>query len=268
MEFANRQISNARRSPNAVGIAATILILFIVWVIMFPIFAGSHPDGGHESCVSNLKQLGLGLMQYQQDYDEKLPLRQYVGTGGRIVSWRQEVMPYIKYRPAFRDPRDRAMRYSDIEHDGFPRSFGVNSLRSGGNGHAGPFADAKGGSSTMDELGSPATVILVAESTAAFNDFNLLAPAQFMSSTSPGSNAGHLFARSGDNYANPSTGMLFGDGHAKMTNPFHTIGSELSTPNEWTIDNTPFSREDGATAQQVIDFGVKHSVEDTQDPPR
>ncbi|RYG69407.1 DUF1559 domain-containing protein, partial [bacterium] len=52
-----------------VGLAS----LFIIGLVLFPVFTRrSYPDR-RSSCQSNLKQIGLGIMQYMQDYEEKTP---------------------------------------------------------------------------------------------------------------------------------------------------------------------------------------------------
>lgn len=51
----------------------TVLGLALIAAILFPIFARSRGTGHGPSCQSNLKQIGLAMLQYAQDYDEKLP---------------------------------------------------------------------------------------------------------------------------------------------------------------------------------------------------
>jgi hypothetical protein len=41
--------------------------------ILFPVFARACENARRASCQSNLKQIGLRLMQYTQDYDERMP---------------------------------------------------------------------------------------------------------------------------------------------------------------------------------------------------
>jgi prepilin-type processing-associated H-X9-DG protein len=96
------------------------------------------------SCASNLKQLGLGLMQYTQDYDEKYPLRRFppFGTGAAYSSsdsvardydqnsWRSVIQPYIKSNQLFACPSnpDNAKPSYDPE---FPRSYAGNAVWTG-----------------------------------------------------------------------------------------------------------------------------------------
>lgn len=52
------------------------------------------------SCQSNLKQIGLALIQYTQDYDDKFPRVSRKGSRG----WSQDLQPYIKGWPLFQCP--------------------------------------------------------------------------------------------------------------------------------------------------------------------
>ncbi len=46
-------------------------IIAILAAILFPVFARAREKARQASCQSNLKQIGLAMMMYVQDYDEK-----------------------------------------------------------------------------------------------------------------------------------------------------------------------------------------------------
>jgi prepilin-type N-terminal cleavage/methylation domain-containing protein/prepilin-type processing-associated H-X9-DG protein len=50
-----------------------IAIIALLAAILFPVFSRARENARRISCMSNMKQLGLGYMQYAQDYDERLP---------------------------------------------------------------------------------------------------------------------------------------------------------------------------------------------------
>jgi type II secretory pathway pseudopilin PulG len=52
-----------------------IAIIAILAAILFPVFARARENARRSSCASNLKQIGLALAQYAQDYDERMPNR-------------------------------------------------------------------------------------------------------------------------------------------------------------------------------------------------
>jgi prepilin-type N-terminal cleavage/methylation domain-containing protein/prepilin-type processing-associated H-X9-DG protein len=69
-----------------------IAIVAILAAILFPVFARARENARRTSCLSNLKQLGLAVMQYTQDYDERLP--QGLSTGESVFDF--QLQPYIK----------------------------------------------------------------------------------------------------------------------------------------------------------------------------
>ena len=53
-----------------VELLVVIAIIAILAAILFPVFARARENARRSSCQSNLKQIGLGVLQYAQDYDE------------------------------------------------------------------------------------------------------------------------------------------------------------------------------------------------------
>ncbi len=58
-----------------IELLVVIAIIAILAAILFPVFARARENARKTSCLSNMKQQGLAVMQYTQDYDEKFPLR-------------------------------------------------------------------------------------------------------------------------------------------------------------------------------------------------
>lgn len=74
-----------------------IAIIAILAAILFPVFARARENARRASCLSNLKQIGLGFQQYTQDYDEKY-LTQTIATGQHFGVILQ---PYMKSTQVF-----------------------------------------------------------------------------------------------------------------------------------------------------------------------
>jgi prepilin-type processing-associated H-X9-DG protein len=83
--------------------------------ILFPVFARARENARRASCMSNLKQLALGTMQYTQDYDERLPGSaddSDDGTAGPQNPnkpenyWFGKLQPYLKSTQIFLCPSD------------------------------------------------------------------------------------------------------------------------------------------------------------------
>ena len=86
-----------------IELLVVIAIIAILAAILFPVFARARENARRSSCQSNLKQIGLGVLQYAQDYDEKYPAG---ATGNRGRGWAGQVFPYIKSTQVFVCPSD------------------------------------------------------------------------------------------------------------------------------------------------------------------
>ena len=62
-----------KKGFTLIELLVVIAIISILAAILFPVFARARENARRTSCMSNLKQMGLAVMQYVQDYDEKYP---------------------------------------------------------------------------------------------------------------------------------------------------------------------------------------------------
>jgi prepilin-type N-terminal cleavage/methylation domain-containing protein/prepilin-type processing-associated H-X9-DG protein len=70
MKF-NSFTRNKRSGFTLVELLVVIAIIAILAAILFPVFGRARAKARQASCQSNLKQIGLAMMQYSQDYDER-----------------------------------------------------------------------------------------------------------------------------------------------------------------------------------------------------
>lgn len=93
----------------------------IVSAILFPVFAQAREKARETECISNMKQIGLGLAQYSEDWDEKFPS----GTNGTqdVAGWPAQVYPYIKSVGVMKCPDDATAPSGG----NVPISYGMNS---------------------------------------------------------------------------------------------------------------------------------------------
>lgn len=88
--------SRTKRGFTLIELLVVIAIIAILAAILFPVFAQAREAARKTSCLSNLKQVGLGIMMYAQDADEMLPLGAYSAPGLPIFAWYDLVEPYVK----------------------------------------------------------------------------------------------------------------------------------------------------------------------------
>jgi hypothetical protein len=76
--------------------------------ILFPVFARARENARKTSCLSNLRQIGVGITQYTQDFDETVP-RVWLGAGNgpstaSQYKWMDQILPYVKSEQIFNCP--------------------------------------------------------------------------------------------------------------------------------------------------------------------
>ena len=91
---------SARRPGfTLIELLVVIAIIAILAAILFPVFAQARESARQTACLNNLKQIGVAIPMYAQDYDERFPIHLYYPTSGNYsvsITWREECQPYIK----------------------------------------------------------------------------------------------------------------------------------------------------------------------------
>jgi prepilin-type N-terminal cleavage/methylation domain-containing protein/prepilin-type processing-associated H-X9-DG protein len=100
-----------RRGFTLIELLVVIAIIAILAAILFPVFAQAREKARQITSVSNLKQLALGVLMYQQDYDEVFPIGQadpydYSMPGASFGHWDTAILPYMKSFGVYADPDD------------------------------------------------------------------------------------------------------------------------------------------------------------------
>lgn len=117
----------ARLGFTLIELLVVIAIIALLAAILFPTFAQAREKARTISCLSNCKQLGLAIMMYTQDSDERYPFGHMhdMDTAGDAPSWVDSVQPYIKTKLLHRCPSDSSSAWNATEE---PRttSYGLN----------------------------------------------------------------------------------------------------------------------------------------------
>ncbi len=107
----------AQRSSSAaftlVEVLVVVAIIAIIAAILFPVFARARENARRASCQSNLKQIGLGFLQYTMDYDERWPIRWAEQSGGPNFTpnsadrgWAENLQPYLRSLQIYQCPSE------------------------------------------------------------------------------------------------------------------------------------------------------------------
>jgi len=101
----------SRGGFTLIELLVVIAIIAILAAILFPVFARAREQARKSVCLSNMKQIGLSLGMYVQDYDQTFPpgglkVWEVTKTTDRNLLAAQ-LQPYTKNDQLFRCPSDR-----------------------------------------------------------------------------------------------------------------------------------------------------------------
>ncbi len=175
--------SQSRRAFTLIELLVVIAIIAILAAILFPVFAQAREKARATSCLSNMKQMGLAVVQYTQDNDEtfmngSVPPASASDNYNYGMGWAGQVYPYVKSRGVYACPDDpfaassgfgfnydaatntpslvAAQELSAISY-AYNENFALAGNVSGGGGNASTSAVKEGA------LGGPAVTILFFE---------------------------------------------------------------------------------------------------------
>jgi len=175
----------SHKAFTLIELLVVIAIISILAAILFPVFARARENARRASCMSNLKQIGLGMMMYVQDYDERYPMNyqrvdinatptnytpviqstpgtpgmKYLSNYGsdsssnhHYVSWMDEIFPYVKSLQIFDCPSQSATTYA---------SYGYSDAIAGWRAAYSNGVSQKGVAMSMSAVNRPSEVILL-----------------------------------------------------------------------------------------------------------
>jgi prepilin-type N-terminal cleavage/methylation domain-containing protein/prepilin-type processing-associated H-X9-DG protein len=146
--------SRTRSAFTLIELLVVIAIIAILAAILFPVFAQAREKARSIACLSNEKQIGLGIIQYQQDYDEKNPggMNGYGGGSG----YAGQIYPYVKSTKVFHCPDDPTVTNNATA------SYAINSNTTIAN-PTNQSCSTNGDSLPISAYASPAKTVLLTE---------------------------------------------------------------------------------------------------------
>jgi prepilin-type N-terminal cleavage/methylation domain-containing protein/prepilin-type processing-associated H-X9-DG protein len=117
------KFSSPRRAFTLIELLVVVSIIALLAAILFPVFGRARENARRSACQSNFKQIGLGILQYAQDYDETFPIQDTpLGSEangltyfadpsgpGWAINWHWAIYPYIKNWQVFTCPSATAI---------------------------------------------------------------------------------------------------------------------------------------------------------------
>jgi prepilin-type N-terminal cleavage/methylation domain-containing protein/prepilin-type processing-associated H-X9-DG protein len=164
-----------RKGFTLIELLVVIAIIAILAAILFPVFASAREKARQISCASNEKELGLGILQYIQDYDEMFPIgcSTLTANGGGTYGigytggWAHPIIPYLKSVGVYRCPDDPSS-YNPGYGTWQPVSYAMNdSLLGDGN------RDSSGNNpkpASDSSLAAPSSTVMLCEAFGATMD--------------------------------------------------------------------------------------------------
>ena len=227
-------MKTTRKGFTLIELLVVIAIIAILASILFPVFARARENARRSSCQSNMKNIGLSMVQYSQDYDERYPVS-YDFNISDGTGWDSRVAPYIGAQVKSTQPSSVFACPSDsIARSGATNTRRSYSLvRNDGRGFANSAVSNVSAGRALSEFPNTAGTLMAAEWPNSGNIFGRSDGAGNLDDAGGGGgNAQDTNAPNGLGRTQHFDGWnyLFVDGHVKWLRPENTVDGNPAAP--------------------------------------
>lgn len=118
---------HARRGFSLIEFLVVLAVIALLAALIFPVIAAAREKGRRIACVSNMHQLGLALLLYTQDNDERQPNGMFYNRFPLNIGWAGRIYPYVKQVDVFHCPDDPTGSRDGPAHSrAYPVSYALN----------------------------------------------------------------------------------------------------------------------------------------------
>ena len=103
-----REMGTVRRSEGMTLIELLVIVAIITVLIgiVVPAFRNARHRARQAVCMGNLKDIGVAIIMYCNDYDDHFPYQiNYAYTGAGHMNWLTLTLPYLGYTGNMQSPK-------------------------------------------------------------------------------------------------------------------------------------------------------------------